>query len=107
IKPDAAKPGFRNIILEPNFVEGLDHFEASFNGRYGLIRSAWKKDRSRIDYTVEIPANSQALLHLPANRILSIGRDQMSNWQTPAPFQQKEGKKSYQLEAGKYLISIK
>ncbi len=65
IKPDPQKPGFKNILLQPHFVSGLDHFEASHNGPYGQIVSAWKKTRKGYTYNVTIPANSTATVSLP------------------------------------------
>lgn len=65
IKPDPAQPGFRNVILEPRFMEGLDSFSAEHNGRYGIIRSSWEKNEKGITYRVSIPANSTATLRLP------------------------------------------
>ncbi|MGZ8540258.1 MAG: family 78 glycoside hydrolase catalytic domain, partial [Chitinophagaceae bacterium] len=64
IKPDPAQPGFKNILLEPNFVKGLDHFEASHEGPYGTIVSSWKRSGTRIIYTVTVPPNSTASLSL-------------------------------------------
>ncbi len=65
IKPDGTQPGFKNILLQPNFVEGLDHFEASHEGPYGTISSSWKRTANGIIYTVIIPPNSTATLNLP------------------------------------------
>lgn len=65
IKPDAANPGFKNILLQPNFVAGLQHFEAKHQGPYGTIVSSWVKNKSRITYKVVIPPNSTATLILP------------------------------------------
>ena len=67
IKPDSSQPGFKNVLLSPNFVEGLDHFAASFNGPYGKIISAWKKSQNGVTYSVEIPANSTATVSIPVN----------------------------------------
>ena len=33
IRPDPDQPGFKNILLEPHFVKGLDHFEARMKDR--------------------------------------------------------------------------
>ncbi|RYG02082.1 MAG: alpha-rhamnosidase, partial [Chitinophagaceae bacterium] len=64
IKPDETRPGFKNVMLKPNFVEGLEAFEASHDGPYGKIISSWKKTGTAISYDVTIPANSGATLVL-------------------------------------------
>ena len=62
IKPDPAKPGFKNVLLEPHFVSSLDHFEAKYVGPYGEIVSSWKRSEGKIQYRVTIPPNSSATL---------------------------------------------
>ncbi|SEW54030.1 alpha-L-rhamnosidase [Chitinophaga arvensicola] len=60
IKPDEAAPGFKNILLSPGFVEGLDHFEASHESPYGKIVSSWKRNGNTITYNVAVPPNASA-----------------------------------------------
>jgi alpha-L-rhamnosidase len=69
IKPDIAKPGFKNVILEPHFVADLNQFEAKHSGPYGEIVSSWKKSDDRINLRVIIPPNSTATLNLKAKKI--------------------------------------
>ncbi len=64
IKPDAASPGFKNVLLQPNFVQGLSHFDATHNGPYGVISSAWKRTVNGVLYTVIIPPNSTSTVKL-------------------------------------------
>ena len=64
IFPDPENPGFKNIILKPNFVPGLDQFEASHDGPYGKIESKWQRNGENIAYTVTVPPNSTATLFL-------------------------------------------
>ncbi|MEN8227092.1 MAG: family 78 glycoside hydrolase catalytic domain [Bacteroidota bacterium] len=64
IQVDENNPGFKHIILKPNFVEGLNDFSASHKGPYGEIVSAWKKIDGVVNYSVTIPANSTATLYL-------------------------------------------
>ncbi|MEP6727042.1 MAG: family 78 glycoside hydrolase catalytic domain [Bacteroidota bacterium] len=64
IKPDAAAPGFKNVLLQPSFVAGLDSFSAEHKGPYGLIVSSWKRTGGGIVYTAEIPPNSTAELRV-------------------------------------------
>lgn len=67
IFPDEECPGFRHIVLRPNFVEGLDSFTASHNSLYGEIVSSWKKQGSKVTYTVKVPAGCTATFYPPAN----------------------------------------
>ncbi len=71
IFPDEKKPGFKNIILKPNFVKGLNHFDAKHESPYGEIVSSWKKSGNEVDYQVSVPANSTATLYLRAKDVVS------------------------------------
>jgi alpha-L-rhamnosidase len=64
IKPDPAQPGFKNILLQPYFVAGLDSFRAAHKGPYGLIVSEWKRVGDEVIYSVEVPSNTTATLQL-------------------------------------------
>lgn len=86
IFPDPENPGFKHIILRPNFVKELKHFKAEHNSLYGLITSKWEWKRKNILYTVVVPANSTATLYLPEN---------------------VKGEKVIELEAGKHELNIK
>ncbi len=67
IYPDETQPGFKHILLKPNFVKGLDSFEASHRSPYGKIVSKWERSDNQIKYTVMIPENSSATLYFPDN----------------------------------------
>ena len=66
IKPDEQQGGFKNVLLQPNFVAGLDQFEAEHEGRYGKIISSWKRTGNMVAYSVTIPANTSADIRFPA-----------------------------------------
>ncbi|MDR1381139.1 MAG: glycoside hydrolase family 78 protein [Tannerella sp.] len=85
IYPDPEQPGFKHIILRPNFVNGPDSFESTHNSPYGTIVSSWERKRKKIRYSVEIPANTTATLHLPENI---------------------KGERIIKLEAGKHSLSF-
>ncbi len=67
IKPDPQQPGFKNILLRPNFVSGLTNFESTYESPYGQIISKWERKKNKIIYTVKIPANSSATFYKPEN----------------------------------------
>lgn len=60
IRPDPSAPGFRHIILNPSFVDGLDRFEASHMAPDGIVTSSWEKKGDRVEYSVKIPSNTTA-----------------------------------------------
>lgn len=64
IKPDPAAPGFKNILLQPHFVEGLEAFNARFKTPQGELISSWKKTEEGIRYVLTVPPNSSATLSL-------------------------------------------
>ncbi len=74
LKPDAAQPGFKNVLLEPHFVKGLNSFEASHTGPFGEIQSSWKRDGKKVICQVVIPANSTATVKLQGSEISCNGK---------------------------------
>ncbi len=75
IFPDPNAPGFKNVILKPHFVKGLEYFKASHTGSYGKIVSNWKKQSEKIvDYHIEIPSNSTATVYLKAASVTLNGK---------------------------------
>lgn len=97
IKPDETQPGFKNVLLSPNFVTGLDHFEATHNSPYGTLVSAWTRVGKTIKYSVTIPANSTATIHFP----------QTTNKQIYLTGKKEPITGSYLLSAGSYEFKIK
>lgn len=105
IFPDENQPGFKNTILKPSFVFGLEQFEAKHSGPLGTIVSSWKKSGKKILYNVSIPANSTASLYLNAKKINESGKNLSENRYINVT---KEGNQSYliYLKAGNYKFSI-
>ena len=74
IRPDISRPGFRHIILKPDFsVKELESITVAHPSPYGIIRSNWKRDAGKIVWNVSIPANTTAEIHLPNGRVKHIG----------------------------------
>ncbi|MDR1023559.1 MAG: glycoside hydrolase family 78 protein [Prevotellaceae bacterium] len=67
IFPDPQEPGFKHIILRPNFVENLDSFEAHFRSPYGAVVSKWTRKSKTVKYKLTVPPNATATLYLPAS----------------------------------------
>ena len=65
IKSNPETPGFKQIIMKPDFNAGLTYVNASYESIYGLIKSDWKKNKNNLVWKITIPANSSALVYLP------------------------------------------
>lgn len=74
IKADPAKPGFKNVLVEPNFVDGLNDYQSSYEGPFGKIISSWKREGVNISCEIIIPANATGTIRLkiPVGKKLSI-----------------------------------
>lgn len=95
ILPDQNLPGFKNILLEPHFIESLDHFEATHDGPYGKIVSSWKRAGAVVNYTVVVPANSTASIRFPVGRTIYYAGKLLNT------------RELYKISAGSYLFEIK
>ncbi|MGB8193162.1 MAG: family 78 glycoside hydrolase catalytic domain [Chitinophagaceae bacterium] len=108
IFPDTAQPGFKHVILRPNFIDRLASFHAEHEGPYGKIVSAWRKDGEGITYSITIPPNSTATLYLDAQHLI-MKRREGNVWK--AFLQQQVGefvgsKYKIELVAGVYEIEV-
>lgn len=74
IQPDMKRPGFRHILLRPDFsIKELDGITASHPSPYGVIRSCWNRKGEKIVWEISIPANTTAEVHLADGRMKRIG----------------------------------
>ncbi|GAB3018356.1 hypothetical protein GCM10027051_24370 [Niabella terrae] len=60
----AAAPGFGRIHMQPAFQKGQS-VKASYQSVHGEIRSEWQQQENHIDWKVDIPANTTAVLEIP------------------------------------------
>ena len=67
IRPSFDAPGFQEFELKPVIGGSLTWAEASYQTKYGLIRSRWEQDENGRKYVCEIPAGTTARLRLPGH----------------------------------------
>ena len=70
INVDPAKPGFKNILLKPQFPKEMEWVKASHESMYGTIKSHWQKSGDKVTLEFNIPVNCTASLTLPAGYVL-------------------------------------
>lgn len=70
---------FKDIIMQPALVNGLDEVNASFHSMYGLIRSHWKKEPGRFTWNITVPANTSATIYIPFKNVKGEGFARMQH----------------------------
>lgn len=99
IRQEKESVAFRNIVIKPEPVGDIRYANTSYESPYGLIRSDWKDDEDTFELRVEIPANSQASVCLPASTIEQIS-------ESGIPLKTRQGMKFSPLTNGRIKIEI-
>jgi len=108
-QPDPASPGFKNVIIRPDFVTDLTWVKGEYQSLYGTIKSNWKRENNLLTLNVEIPANTTATIYLPTDLIASItesGNSLIDN-KDFASVSPQNGKTVIQTGSGHYTFRIK
>ncbi|MBU3744347.1 MAG: alpha-L-rhamnosidase, partial [Sediminibacterium sp.] len=66
IQEDETGAGYKKIIIRPQAGGNFSKVAASLQTYYGLVSSSWQIQQSNFQLDVEIPANSTAIVCLPA-----------------------------------------
>lgn len=66
IKSAEDAPAFKKIVMKPEIIEGLNSATASYRSVHGLIKSDWKKKGKAFSWNISIPANTKAIVYIPA-----------------------------------------
>ena len=61
--------------MEPVFPAKLNYVNASHVSPYGRIGSSWKRDGNKLEWNVEIPANTTATVDVYKRQTYTIGFD--------------------------------
>jgi alpha-L-rhamnosidase len=68
IEIDPAQPGYKHIILRPQPSGGLTQACGRLDTLYGELVSHWTIDQDTFDWTVIVPPNTTATVHLPMQK---------------------------------------
>lgn len=104
IKSSVDQPGFKQIIMKPEMIDGLDFVNASCQSVYGEIKSEWKKESKSFSWNITIPANTSAIVSVPArsqNVVTESGEKILST--EGVKFLRMEGSRAvFEIGSGKY-----
>jgi len=60
-------PGYQHIRVQPHIGGGFTHASASLDTYYGKLSNSWKLESGKLSMDVEIPANTTAIIFIPAD----------------------------------------
>lgn len=95
----AGHEAFKKFILRPHLVSGLKWVAASYDSARGTICSKWEVQGNRLEWSVQIPANTTAMVYVPA---VSASVVTESN----RPARKAEGVSFIKLEEGYAIFAV-
>jgi len=101
-------PGFKKIILRPDFPDGLKSISASYRSMHGLIVSEWTREGIHLNWTIGIPPNTEAYVYIPAPKDKVYESDKPVGKADGVSFVKTDGDRSvFKLKSGIYRFEVK
>ena len=66
-------PGYKEILIKPDFGFGLSYVEGNYDSVYGTIAVKWRIENDQKKIWVKIPANATAYIELPGQQRQKMG----------------------------------
>ena len=106
IKSSEVHPGFKQIIMKPEFNAGLSYVNASYESIYGTIKSHWKQNKNKLSWNITVPANTSALVYLPTTNASKVKINKNRLDKVSGNYKTEENKLVLELKSGTYSIQI-
>lgn len=110
ISRDVDSPGFKHFILrptpDPNGI--MKYARGYYDSMYGRIESGWRDEDGTLHYTVTVPANTTATLHLPTHSETDImeSGNPAADSEGVEFLDYKNGEAVYELVSGQYEFTM-
>jgi alpha-L-rhamnosidase len=108
ISPDAETPGFKKIILNPGMFNEIKWEKCSYNSPYGTIKSDWQSERGLFKWHVTVPANTNAILYIPAGSEMQVKEGGKTASKVPGIrfLGNEDGRSLFEIGSGDYNFSV-
>jgi len=103
----SGKPGFKQIVMKPEIIDGLSSVKSSFQSINGGISSQWRNQPGLFTWKISIPANTSAIVYIPANTANEVFENNMTASQSEGiTFLRMEGKRAvFEVGSGDYQFT--
>ncbi|QES88614.1 family 78 glycoside hydrolase catalytic domain [Rhizosphaericola mali] len=78
IKQSIGSVGYKNIDIDPDFVDSISYANTSYNSSYGTIVCNWKREKDDIVLDVVIPSNAKANIYFPKKNFVQLTERQQN-----------------------------
>ncbi|WP_238320844.1 glycoside hydrolase family 78 protein [Neotamlana nanhaiensis] len=106
VKSSETNPGFKEIIMKPDFDAGLSYVKASYKSSYGIIKSHWNKKGKRLTWEVTVPPNTSAKVYLTLGNQSKIKINKIKLDKSETKFSTENNETVLELKSGTYHISV-
>ena len=73
IQSDPEQPGYKHIVFRPHPSPDLEYVSATHQSPYGEIKSVWKFQGDKVEYSFTVPPNTTATIALPGIEAEKVG----------------------------------
>lgn len=99
---------YKEIVIKPEMVGDLTWVKSSYQSPYGEICSDWEKTSAGVTMNVSIPANTMALVYVPAKSVSEIkeGGSAISGLKDIQVVAENDGRIVLKVHPGNYSFSV-
>lgn len=100
--------GYKQLRIQPRLCEAVPHGKCSYDSINGSIGVDWSREASGMQYTIVVPPNTTAEIHLPASSAdaISEGGKAAKNAEGLKFMRQEGGDSIFNASSGRYQFSI-
>ncbi|MFL5741470.1 MAG: family 78 glycoside hydrolase catalytic domain [Flavisolibacter sp.] len=100
---------YKEIRIKPEIVGDVNEAEASFQSVYGTISTEWRKQNNSLQIKIELPANTAAVVSLPATALSKIMEGNLPIEQSKEikMLGWEDGRVKLRVGSGHYLFLVK
>jgi alpha-L-rhamnosidase len=97
-------PGYRKIVIHPAIAAGLTSARASYDSPAGRIESAWRVNGKHLRLDVTIPANTTAMVYVPAKSASGVSESGRAAVKSPGVslVHADDGEAVFRVMSGRY-----
>jgi alpha-L-rhamnosidase len=101
--------GYKEILIHPQVVGDVTSAKGGYECMYGMIQSSWEKKKNVFKLKIEIPANTTAVVYLPAGEHFKIkeASSKIDKSDDIKIIGWDKGKLELKLGSGSYSFSVK